>query len=188
MSKMQFVGQSGSQTQDRSFVEEIRGGTNLNRCYQCLTCSLGCPVTAFMDYLPHQMIRMVQYGLKEQVLNSSTIWICASCETCVTRCPNEVDIPQLMDCLKEMALKEGVKSEQTAIVNLHETFMQDIKSYGKSYELGLLMKLKLKNKDYFADVWPLGIKMMLKRKLKLLPPGGKAKSDVKAIFDKAGES
>ena len=83
------------------------------------------------------------------------------------------------------ALRDFIKDKEPLVVNLHETFMDNIKAHGKSYELGLMLALKLKNKDYFADVWPLGVKMMLKRKLNLRPSGGKAKGDVKAIFDKA---
>ncbi len=87
-------------------VEEI-SGQNLLACNQCGKCSAGCPVVAAMDILPSQVIRMAQLGM-EEVLESNTIWICASCLTCVTRCPKGVDLPRLMEALRQTSLRKGV--------------------------------------------------------------------------------
>lgn len=87
-------------------VEEI-SGQSLLECNQCGRCSAGCPVVAAMDLLPSQIIRLAQLGL-EEVLESPTIWICASCLTCVTRCPKGVDLPRLMEALRQVALRRGV--------------------------------------------------------------------------------
>ena len=87
-------------------VEEISGQALL-ACNQCGKCSAGCPVVAAMDILPSQVIRMAQLGM-EEVLESNTIWICASCLTCVTRCPKGVDLPRLMEALRQIALRQGI--------------------------------------------------------------------------------
>jgi len=87
-------------------VEEI-SGQNLLACNQCGKCSAGCPVVAAMDILPSQVIRMAQLGM-EEVLESNTIWICASCLTCATRCPKGVDVPRLMEALRQISLRKGV--------------------------------------------------------------------------------
>ncbi len=60
-----------------------------------------------MDLLPSQVIRMAQLGM-EEVLESDTLWICASCLTCVARCPKGVDLPRLMEALRQIALRKGV--------------------------------------------------------------------------------
>jgi heterodisulfide reductase subunit C len=86
-------------------VEEI-SGQDLLACNQCGKCSAGCPVVAAMDLLPSQVIRMAQLGM-EDVLECNTIWICASCLTCVTRCPKGVDLPRLMEALRQIALRRG---------------------------------------------------------------------------------
>ena len=86
-------------------VEEI-SGQDLLSCNQCGKCSAGCPVVAAMDLLPSQVIRMAQLGM-EDVLECKTIWICASCLTCVTRCPKGVDLPRLMEALRQIALRRG---------------------------------------------------------------------------------
>ncbi len=89
-----------------SQVEEI-SGQDLLACNQCGKCSAGCPIVAEMDVLPSQVIRMAQLGM-EEVLESNTVWICASCLTCVARCPKGVDLPRLMEALRQIALRKGV--------------------------------------------------------------------------------
>ena len=86
-------------------VEEI-SGQELLACNQCGKCSAGCPVAAVMDLLPSQAIRLAQLGM-EELLRSRTLWICASCLTCVTRCPKGVDVPRLMEALREISLRAG---------------------------------------------------------------------------------
>ena len=87
-------------------VEEI-SGQNLLACNQCGKCSAGCPVVAVMDLLPSQAIRMAQLGM-EEVLEGNTIWVCASCLTCATRCPKGVDLPRVMEALRQIALRQGI--------------------------------------------------------------------------------
>jgi heterodisulfide reductase subunit C len=87
-------------------VEEI-SGQDLLDCNQCGKCSAGCPVASAMDLLPSQVIRQAQLGI-EEVLASRTIWICASCLTCVARCPKGIDLPRTMEALREISLRKGV--------------------------------------------------------------------------------
>ena len=91
------------------FVRQVEetSGQDLLACNQCGKCSAGCPVVAAMDILPSQVIRMAQLGM-EEVLESNTIWICASCLTCATRCPKGVDVPRLMEALRQISLRKGV--------------------------------------------------------------------------------
>ena len=79
---------------------------NVLECNQCGKCSAGCPVTSAMDMLPNQVIRLVQLGL-DDALDAQAIWICASCFTCVTRCPKGVDLPRVMEALRQIHLRRG---------------------------------------------------------------------------------
>jgi len=182
---MQYLDKSGQAVLDAQFCQKVKEAsrTNIGRCYQCLTCSLGCPVAFAVDYLPNQIIRMVQLGLKQQALTSSTIWLCASCESCVTRCPNDVDILRLMDTLKEMALRERVEGREKTIAAFHHTFLKSIKQWGRQHELSMLLQFKLKTRDFFSDI-DLGIKMLLKGKLKLLPPRFRGSKETRTIFQR----
>lgn len=95
-------------------VEEI-SGQGILACNQCGKCSAGCPAAMAMDLLPSQVIRLVQLGL-EEVLTSETIWLCASCLTCLSRCPKGVDLPRIMEALRQLVLrKEGDRLELSAL-------------------------------------------------------------------------
>jgi len=169
-----------------SFKEDVEAmrATDIGRCHQCLTCTLGCPVAFAMDYRPHQLIRMVQLGLKERVLSSSAIWLCATCESCATRCPNEVRIVQVMDALRQMAVQERVDLGDESLALFHHAFLEGIKRWGRQYELGLVLKLKLRTKDLFSDIG-LGLKLLTKGRLKLLPHRSAGAKQVSALFEKA---
>ena len=182
---MKYFDKHGPTTYDASFYQKVKtaSGTNIDRCYQCLTCSLGCPVAFAMDYLPNQLVRMVQLGLKQPTLTSTTIWVCADCEACATRCPNDVAISHLMDTLREMAQQEGIRGKEKTVVAFHHAFLASIKRWGRQHELSMLLQLKFKTADFFSDI-ALGIKMLLKGKLKLLPPRSGDVRGVRAIFQR----
>jgi heterodisulfide reductase subunit C len=185
LDRVQFVSETCQETCDPSFAQEVkeRSGADLDRCYQCLTCSLSCPVEYAMDYSPNKIIRMVQLGLKDEVLKSSTIWLCATCETCVARCPNDVNVLRVMDTLREMSLQEKVKGKETVIPTFHDTFLGSIRLWGRSHELSMELTLKVRTKDLFTD-FIMGIKMILKGKLRILPIRIKGLKQVKDIFEK----
>ncbi len=92
------------------FVREIEltSGQNLLACNQCGKCSSGCPVAQALDLLPSTVLRLAQLGL-EEVLESTTLWTCASCLTCVSRCPRAVDLPRVMEALRNIAMSRGIR-------------------------------------------------------------------------------
>lgn len=86
-------------------VQEI-SGQNLLVCYQCGKCSAGCPAVAEMDILPNQVIRYAQLGLKDELLESKSIWACASCLTCNVRCPKGIKIAEVMEAVRQLLLRK----------------------------------------------------------------------------------
>src|SRR5512139_1225889 len=100
----------------------LESGLNVQDCYQCQKCSAGCPVVFAMDYKPNQVMQMVSLGMKDRLLSSRTIWVCASCYTCSTRCPNDIDIAKVMDSLRQTALKEGVAPAERDVSLFHAAF------------------------------------------------------------------
>jgi len=168
-----------------SFSELVvqESGENLLACYQCQKCSAGCPVAYAMDVLPNQIIRMVQFGLRERVLSSNTIWVCASCYTCSVRCPNDIDIAKIMDVLRHIALKSKVKPAEKDIPIFHSVFLDSIKSKGRIHELGLIWQYKTKTRDFMKDA-ALGWKMFRKGKIKLFPSKFGGGREIKGIFSR----
>jgi len=170
----------------RKITAEVK---NLARCYQCSMCSGGCPVAYTMDYFPNQIIHSVRLGLKEKVLRSTSIWICASCETCATRCPNEIEIVGLMDALRRESLKEGIKGPLSKISKFHKVFVEQIKKKGRIDEGSLLLSYELKTGDFLSfmknrDEVRLGLEMFRKGKLKLPSNKRYAQKAIAAIFNK----
>ena len=88
-----------------SKVEEL-SGQNLLACYQCGKCSAGCPSISQMDILPNQVIRYAQIGLKDELLASRSIWICASCMTCDVRCPKGINVAEVLEAIRLILLRK----------------------------------------------------------------------------------
>jgi heterodisulfide reductase subunit C len=87
-------------------VEEL-SGENLFGCYQCGTCSAGCPFIDDMDLGPDEVIRYVILD-RSDVLNSKTIWLCSSCFTCAERCPRDINITKVMEALRQIILRRKI--------------------------------------------------------------------------------
>lgn len=100
---------------ERSLVDEVREmcDENLYGCYQCGTCSAGCPYIEEMDITPDEVIRYVVMDRKE-VLDSKTIWLCSSCYTCAERCPRDLNIPSIMETLRQIVLRKNVDATSIA--------------------------------------------------------------------------
>jgi heterodisulfide reductase subunit C len=90
-------------------LEEVKtiSGENPSDCYQCGTCSAGCPFIEEMDLAPDEVIRYIILDRKE-VLESKTIWLCASCFTCAERCPRDIDITKIMEALRQILLRKKI--------------------------------------------------------------------------------
>jgi heterodisulfide reductase subunit B len=154
-----------------------RSGENVFLCYQCKKCTAGCPVAAYFDLTPHQVLRACQFGQADLVLNSRTISICAACETCSTRCPQDIDIARIMDELEIMAQEQGIKSKAPTVPMFYKSANRGINWFGRMWELGLMAELYIR--EFFAGELdfgqlfkydaPLAIKMLRAGKLKILP-------------------
>jgi heterodisulfide reductase subunit C2 len=93
-----------------TFVKDVEliSGQDLLVCNQCGKCGAGCPVASALDLLPNAVIRLAQLG-QEDVLESQTIWVCAACQTCVSRCPKNVDVPRVMEALRTLAMQRHIQ-------------------------------------------------------------------------------
>ena len=162
-------------------------GEKVSHCYQCGKCSAGCPISFQMDYLPNQIIRMIQLGMEEQVLKSKTIWLCASCLTCTARCPREIDIAEIMDYLRRCAYRRGIiPSGETEIPLFNKIFLRNIELFGRLYEMGLIGMFNILSGEFFKDM-ALAPKMFLKRKIGVFPQRTRNIKEVRSIFKKSGQ-
>ncbi len=157
-------------------------GQNIDGCYQCGKCTAGCPVAYTMDYPPHEIIRLVQLGRKEEALDSHTLWLCASCETCTSRCPKNIDVAAVMDALRVFALQEGRAAEKE-ITLFHKLFLKVVERFGRVNDLQLMGRYNLLSFHPFKD-WRLGQKLFAKGKLRLTGPAVKGIKKFQEIIER----
>jgi heterodisulfide reductase subunit C len=169
---------------DRSFLNEVsrRSGQTFEGCFHCLSCAAGCPVVEAMDYNPNQLIRMMQLGMKNKVLESRAIWLCIGCYSCISQCPNRVNIPALMDTFREMALEEKIQVSEPAILSFHKAFLDQVRKRGRVFELGLMARYKLLTGTFFQDM-SAGMQMMRKGRFRLFPSRSGGRKQIRKIME-----
>ncbi len=172
-------------TDTRKQIEQL-SGEKISTCYQCEKCTNGCPMTFAMDIAPHQVMHSIQLGLTDEVINSDTIWVCASCETCTTRCPNEIDIAHVMDTLRQMSMKKGVKAQQKQAPIFHRSFLNNVKMLGRMHEMSMAVDFALRAEGLrgLLKQSGLGINMLRRGKMKIIPERLSAGKEVKGFFRK----
>ncbi len=162
-----------------------RSGTDIRRCFHCQSCGGGCPVSQAMTYRPNGVIRLLQLGRVQEALQSSDIWFCIGCNTCSMACPQAIDIAAFMDVMRQIALEEGVPPAEPDILAFHREVVGSIHKYGRTHKLEIMMRYKLRQLDMFSDL-DLGLKMLAKRKLDLLPSKIADQRVMKRIFEVCG--
>ncbi len=169
---------------DLEFIRQVteESGENPSLCYQCGNCTAGCPYTEYFDYPVSQIMRLLQTGQKDTILDSKAIWLCATCETCTTRCPCEIDVAGIMDTLRIIARRENRVSEKD-IKSFYDSFLNSMKQFGRIYEMGILISYKLKSGHFLGDA-ELGPKVINHGKISFLPKKIKGADKVAEIFNR----
>ena len=145
---------------DPEFVRAIieAGGENVFSCFQCGTCTAGCPAGWKTAYKIRSIIRKSLLGLKKEVISDPAIWNCTTCYICHDRCPRDVRPTEVIKTIRNIAVKEGY------MLDPHKTVAHVTLKTGHAVPIN----------DQFAD---------LRHNLGLtrLPPN--ASSNKKAIID-----
>lgn len=158
-------------------------GVTFNACLHCKSCANACPFLDAMDYHPNVVLRMIQMDMEADALECGTIWVCVGCNTCCDNCPMAIDIPAVMDALRQIAMAKNKNVCEPDILNFHKQVLNSIRKYGRAHKLEIMMRYKLQKKDFFQDVG-LGLTMLKKRKLDLLPTKIKDTKALEKIFEK----
>jgi heterodisulfide reductase subunit C2 len=161
-------------------VEEI-SGVNVSTCLQCKKCSNGCPVTKLTKVSPSEIIRRLQLNVGKGLLKSDLIWMCASCETCYSRCPMNINMASVMDALRKLSVRNKASRKNGRVNKFNKAFLNSVRMFGRTYDLGMIASFKLKTSSYMQDVdkFPM---MLKKGKIALLPSFKANKKYIKRIF------
>lgn len=180
-------------TRKHDFAETLipdRG--KLFTCIQCGTCTASCPTAFAMDYNPRQLIRMIQLGLYEDVLHSKTFWMCTTCFSCTVRCPRGISITETFQELKRQAVYKGMEKKIDS-ARFYQTVMDVVRRTGRMHETETMARWMLKPEVLKADPLrvfgfaPLGLALLRKGKMPLIPHKIQGVEQIQAMFDKAAE-
>jgi heterodisulfide reductase subunit C len=126
------------------FTDEIakNGGSTVMLCFQCGTCTAGCPSGKHTAYRTRKIMRAAQLGLKDETVNSEDIWQCTTCYTCAERCPRDVQIVDVVTALRNIAVAngkmyEGHKKVGANLIKVGHTVDNNDKIKALRKELGL---------------------------------------------------
>jgi quinone-modifying oxidoreductase, subunit QmoC len=163
---------------------KVPGCEQLEACIQCGTCSGVCPMSIYMDYTPRQVMELTRSDFKNEVLQSLTIWLCASCYACTTECPKQIRITDIMYELKQRAIKEGVYPKRFPIPVLAQEFSKMVKQNGRITEMLLVMKLFMKTNPLAAmGNWRMGIDLMKTGRFSLASERIEHRADLARMMD-----
>lgn len=163
-------------------------GVRIADCYQCGKCSAGCPLGGRMDLPPSRLLRLLQLGLPgmdARALGSEALWLCLTCETCTSRCPQKVEITRAMDQLRHTALERGLAHPAAQdILAFHRSLLDTVRHTGRLYEIGLVAAYKLRTRRLLQDV-ALVPGLLRRGKLALLPHRIRDRKGLRAVFHRA---
>lgn len=171
-----------ARARDPLFARQVEqeSGQNLSSCYQCGNCTAGCPAAFAYDMQAHQIMRAVHLGMKERVLSSLSLWHCLSCGTCTLRCPNGIDVAEVMETLRHTARREG-RIQAPEINKFWLSFLETVRRFGRSYELGVMALYKMRSGRLFGDM-DIALPALSRRKLGILPHVIRENKEVERIF------
>ena len=162
--------------------------TDVRDCYQCGNCTASCPAAFTFDYVPNQLMRMLQIGMVDQVLDSKAIQLCIQCLTCTARCPRNIDVAGIFEDLKTVTTGQQRDVPEHSMT-FNEAFMNAVGRYGRLPELYMMAMFYLGTmspKMAMADIG-LAFPMLGKGKMDLLPHKAKGADEVGRIYKKSME-
>ena len=87
------------------FVNDV---SMFRTCEQCGCCSSACPITGVNDFNIRRIIRYLEFGLIEEIADTSFPWFCTTCGRCEDACPNGIAILDIIRPLRSMSPQEFV--------------------------------------------------------------------------------
>ena len=177
------------------------GGEHLTSCFQCSTCTLGCPLTEIVPgYNPRKIIQMSLLGMRNVVLSNPDLWVCLICQTCTARCPQDVRIADLLGAIRRIAEREeeaGKLKIDSVRPRFDKAFMHQLEKYGRLYDFGLAKEYYTGREGSFfkgmmamsKDYKEFGMRLFKKGKMgpkALFPEKVKDREVMKKIFEQMG--
>ena len=95
-------------------------------CMKCGRCSASCPVSATMDFFPHEFVSKLNNEDLVPLINCDAIWRCLSCFACVERCPRDVKPAYVIDAVKQHVMRGKKFVPEEPAVQITENMPQQL--------------------------------------------------------------
>lgn len=167
-------------------IERVQADTR--DCYQCGNCSAGCPAAFTFDYAPNQVMRMLQVGLVDRVLDSKMVQLCIQCLTCSARCPRNIDIAGIIEDLKTIACAQE-REVPEHVKTFNKAFINAIARFGRLpefYDMAMFYMGTMNPKMALGNVGLMG-PVMSRHKMPLVPHKARGADEVSRICKKTME-
>lgn len=160
---------------------ERRSGERVSSCYQCGRCTSTCTGTFAFDYPPHRIMRLLQLGQVEEVLNSRTAQLCFDCMTCSSRCPMNIDVAYVIETAKMIADERGIEGGEKDVQLFRLAFLKNVRRHGRLHEARLMAWINFRSGKFFNDI-SLVPMTLRKKKVHIVPPRIKNRREIHRIF------
>jgi len=167
---------------DRGFADEVAaypGGERVLNCQQCGVCTGSCPLSSAMKYTPRRLMQMIRTGMRAEALAADTFWYCASCYSCSVRCPQDINLAEVMYAMRNLALK----GSRDASAAFYRAFAESVRRHGRAHEVEMMLLFAFgSNPLRLLKMAPIGLKMMLKGKMHFLQSSIKGVREVQQLY------
>lgn len=92
----------------QKILNKLRGRDLVN-CFQCIKCTSGCTALKLLELKPHEIEKLVNLGLVDELASSDIIWTCVTCLKCVERCPQKASPYHAIMALRNLAVEREAK-------------------------------------------------------------------------------
>jgi quinone-modifying oxidoreductase subunit QmoC len=168
-------------------TSKTAGVSRLEMCIQCGSCGGSCPSASAMDHTPRAIFALIRAGKRDEVLRSNTPWMCLSCYHCVVRCPQEIEITDVMYAIKTIAEKEHTYPSSVG-PDFGGVFIGQAKRFGRSWDLGLTARHYLRHFPLrLPGMTPMAFGLFRHGRIGLLPSRIRQRKQLHAILKRADE-
>jgi len=171
------------------WISHTVGGERIRHCLQCGLCSASCPLSLYMDYTPRRLMHLSREGFKEEVLGSSSIWLCTACYACMVECPKKINITHLMYALKERAIHERFYPKRFAIPVMARQFSRMVRETGRITESWLIVRVFMRSAIWrLLGMSGLGWKLFVAGRMNVKKDKIQRTGEITALLDSVADS
>jgi len=85
----------------------------LYECYQCARCTGSCPAAIVVEgFNPRNLLLTCSRLGMEEAVSDEKLWCCTTCHVCEDRCPQMIDVADLLMKLMNEAARRGYIPEK----------------------------------------------------------------------------